>query len=315
VPAFAQGVFTKLLRLKRYALGLVGFLLHSAFFAFVVVAVAASHDPEADVGYVVFLYVDYPASTFAGGLPGIFLFGGLLWFLYGFTLQAVLSCRKRSDLLWLAPPAGVLALMFAIPWVMFLSLPKWQQEWTLGTSADNSGDSGGAVRHVAEAIRLASPEDNLNYGLSEYLGEVFVGRHEYDQAEKAFLSYLSLAVKQNASRNDWDVARGDSGPANVLAAYNELAQVYQLAGDPQKEKQARLEAAKWNRIRSKGDSVQEADCWGRIAEISYEAGDQKSGIELMQKAITMEGATHPPGETSSINDMRDELSKWKAAQP
>jgi hypothetical protein len=205
--------------------------------------------------------------------------------------------------------------MFAIPWVMFLSLPKWQQEWTLGTSADNSGDSGGAVRHVAEAIRLASPEDNLNYGLSEYLGEVFVGRHEYDQAEKAFLSYLSLAVKQNASRNDWDVARGDSGPANVLAAYNELAQVYQLAGDPQKEKQARLEAAKWNRIRSKGDSVQEADCWGRIAEISYEAGDQKSGIELMQKAITMEGATHPPGETSSINDMRDELSKWKAAQP
>src|SRR5436309_3104298 len=78
--------------------------IHTALFVLVAIAVALSSDPEAPMGFYLFIELDYPLLRFYQlnlGPPVAMMpvLGGLLWFCYGFILQSLFSIHRIAGLL------------------------------------------------------------------------------------------------------------------------------------------------------------------------------------------------------------------------
>jgi hypothetical protein len=163
--------------------------VHTVLFAVIAVAVAASPDPEASMAYYVFVSLDYPISRLYQ-LPVLVspvvlmpVFGGLLWFLYGFVLQSLFTIRSHSSRWRLA--IGTLLLLFvcALPELFLKSLPGWEEQWHRGTAAREAKDLDKAVWHVSEAIRLSPKGNSILDGMWDYLGRLYMEQNDYPHAE------------------------------------------------------------------------------------------------------------------------------------
>jgi len=94
--------------MKRFLIPLVLVLVHAALVILIGTLIASSPDPESEMAWVLFFFIDFPASlcifapppTFSSTLssfavPILFL-GTIQWGLIGIVLQAVVSWLWRS---------------------------------------------------------------------------------------------------------------------------------------------------------------------------------------------------------------------------
>ena len=134
----------------------------------------------------------------------------------------------------------------------------------------------------------------------DYLGRLYMDQNDYSRAEAAFTNALAAATTKPNSR-----------PVDRLNAYNQLAWVYERAGNSQRRKECLQQASELNRIVYEGDSTQEAGCWHDLAEIAHEAGDSEEAQTLLGRAIALESRL-PHQDTWSLNHMKDQQKEWTA---
>ena len=294
-----------------YLLGLMLALLHAGLFILLSILVSASREPEAGMAYYLFWVIDAPIAKYDADLGWILIMGTLWWFCCGFAVQSLFLCRQKGGFLRLAVSLVALGLLFLSPNLRLLGKPSWEQAYIRGTQAANSGDTASGVRHLHEAIRLAGPENEFTISLYSYLGGLCVSLRDYDQAVEAAKTQVALALKRSGQRTEWDVGRSDAGPHQVMDAYNDLSTACRLAGQTPDEKTALLEAAKWDRIVFGGDSIQEANCWDSIAEITFNEGNRTTAIQLLEKAQAM-SAKFEPADSFTMTYINERLTEWKA---
>ena len=290
---------------NRFLLAFVLGGMHTALFLTVALLVSISDDPEAGMAYYLFVYLDYPLSRllqFGSSLTVVAVGGGILWFGYGFALQALISIRRVRDVVPLLISMTCIAILFALPELKLQSLPPWEEHWERGTEARESQDIDLAIRHVSEAVRLAPAGMQGHYRMWDYLGRPYMEKEDFPRAEEAFLAALSAARRKPGSR-----------PIDVLDAHNELSRFYQQAGNTDKEKEHLRKAIEYNRIMFEGDSTREASCWERLADIAFEAGDTDEAIRTLKKAVAMEEKVSRP-EDWSLGYMREKLERWSAKE-
>jgi len=120
VSPLSSGVKTMMTKNKtkfrKFLLATITGGLHTALFAAVGLGVAFSRDPQATMGFAIFLPLDYPLSrlvNLGSDFPGVFLLGGgLLWFCYGFLIQALFSIRSRKDIIPIFIVTSAIAALF-----------------------------------------------------------------------------------------------------------------------------------------------------------------------------------------------------------
>ena len=210
-------------RWKRFLLGGALALVHSLFALYIVVAVFRSSVPGAIDAFAVFGLTDWPILPLCppdiiGSITGICLFGGILWFCYGFTIQSLLAIRRLTDLPRFVIAALCVGFLLAIPELFLRSQPTWKQQWDRASALDldqEKYNSDQAINYVKEAIRL-SPKDNpMLPGMWDYVGNLYDTRNNYPAAEAAYEKSLSLIQ-----------AEPTPNPQDLLNAYNELAIFY-----------------------------------------------------------------------------------------
>ena len=111
---------------RRFFLGLLLSGIHSALFILVAILIAFSSDGEAGMVYYIFFWLDYPIShifAISPELGTMFFLGGLLWFSYGWLIQAIISIRSRYGLYWLTSSVSFLVLLLLLPELTLRSLP------------------------------------------------------------------------------------------------------------------------------------------------------------------------------------------------
>jgi len=247
-------------RMKWMLLAAILAAIHTALFALVTVAVMMSSDPDAGMGYYIFSRLDYPVSRLYPLLESAIalmpVLGGLLWFFCGFVLQSLFSIRGISGLRRFAVGLLLLGLVCTLPDIYLASLPRWEKHWHQGTATREGDDLSKAIWHMSEAVRL-SPKDNVILdGMWDYLGRLYMEQKDYAQAGGAFAGALAAAA-----------AKPNSRPVDLLNAYNELAWLYRSTGDKKHEEESLQKAIEFNRIVYGADSVQETNCWRRLAEL------------------------------------------------
>jgi hypothetical protein len=253
-------------RMRGMLLAAILAVIHTALFAFFTVAVVTSRDPEAVMGYSIFFRLDYPVSRLYPLLDStiwwiqsialIPVLGGLWWFLCGFVIQSLFSIRGVSCLRRFGVGILLLGLVCALPDIYLASLPRWEKHWLRGTSAREAHDFSNAVWHVSEAVHLSPKDNQILDGMWDYLGSLYMERKDYAHAEGAFAEALAAAA-----------AKPNSRPVDMLNAYNELARFYRTTADKQREGESLQKAIEFNRIVYGADSVQETNCWRRLAEL------------------------------------------------
>ncbi|MGA2034920.1 MAG: hypothetical protein ABSG68_21945 [Thermoguttaceae bacterium] len=94
--------------MKRFWLPLILVLIHAVLVIFVGTLIALSPDPEAEMAWVLFFFIDFPASLCIFAPPPAFLstlssfavpilfLGTIQWGLIGIVLQAVVNWLWRS---------------------------------------------------------------------------------------------------------------------------------------------------------------------------------------------------------------------------
>jgi tetratricopeptide (TPR) repeat protein len=132
----------------------------------------------------------------------------------------------------------------------------------------------------------------------DYAGGIYVEQKDYKHAEAAFTNALAFVT-----------AKPNPRPADQLNAYNELASFYRRAGGRDREKECLLKAIEFNRLVYQGDSVQEANCWQRLAEIAHDEGDSTEARVLIERAIKLDSSLPQP-DTWTLNYMKDEMKGW-----
>ncbi len=200
--------------------------------------------------------------------------------------------------------AGVLgvALIFMLPEFSLRSMPEWEEHWERGTEASNADNINFAIEHVAKAALLAPKDEYLLSGIWDYLGRLYMDQKNYKKAEKAFIQALSVVTERKEFR-----------PVDFLNCHNQLSWFYQRTNNKIKEEHHLKEVLKYNRLVYETDSVQEAGCWHRLAEIAYERGEIEDAFGLQTKAIEMESHAQR-GTDFSLNYMKEQLLKWKTEQ-
>jgi hypothetical protein len=144
---------------KYFLVGGIFAAIHTTLF--LLIAALMIFDLEAGMAYAIFFPLDYPLSRLYAwaGISPMLVFGGLLWFLYGFVLQNLFYLRRKTDFLRLIIGLLFIVLLYALPSVYLKSLPNWQSEWNQGTSAANSQKLDEAIQHISKAVQF-SPRDN-----------------------------------------------------------------------------------------------------------------------------------------------------------
>lgn len=290
---------------RWFFLGAILAASHTALFLLIALLVSVSGDSEAGMAYYIFYWIDYPFSRllhFGSGLEIILAGGGILWFLYGFVLQSLFRIRSIKSTL----PFGIgvlsIAFFFLAPEMSLVSMPDWEEHWERGTEARNSDNLDLAIEHVAQAAQLAPKDEYLLDGIWDYLGRLYLERKDYDDAERAFLNALDVVASRSKSR-----------PVDYLNCHNQLGWFYERVKKPEQEVYYLRQAIKYNRLVYDGDSIQEAGCWHRLAEIAYAQGEIGEAFDLQKKAIEMESHVQR-GSDFSLNYMKEQLERWEAEQ-
>ena len=276
--------------------------IHSAIFMLITGAVALSGDPMAGMAFYLFYSLDYPISRLYqlpaySSPPAMLIYGGLLWFTYGFIIQSLFSIRRMAGLLQLATGVAFLCYLCLLPEFSLKSMPAWKEQWERGTAASEK-DMETKNWHVAEAVRLAPKDEPSLGGMWDYLGRLYMNNKDYERAEEAFKTSLTFSPQ------------GPNPPSHTLWVYNNLSWLYERTGDTERRKESLLKAAEWNRILYQGDSTQEASCLHNLAEIARAAGDTAEAHALLERAIEIEARVSPP-DSFSLNYMKEQLDKWK----
>jgi len=278
--------------------------VHTAIFLLISAAVALSGDPMAGMAYYLFYYLDAPISRLyqlpAYSSPmAMLVFGGLLWFCYGFIVQSLFSIRHVAGILRLATGVAVLCYLCLLSEFSLQAMPGWKGQWERGRTASEA-DMQTKISHVAEAVRLAPKDEPSLAGMLDYLGRLYMNDKQYELAEQAFND--SLAVASN----------DPNPPSQTLWVHNNLVWLYERTGDTAKRQEYLHKAIESNRILYSGDSTQEAACWHQLAEIANAAGSSAEAQELLERAIQIE-ARVDSGHDFSLNYMQEQLAKWKNA--
>jgi Tetratricopeptide repeat len=277
--------------------------IHSAIFMYIAGAVALSGDPMAGMAFYLFYFLDYPISRLYqlpaySSPPAMLIFGGLLWFSYGFIIQSLFSIRRMAGLLRLTTGVAFLCFLCLLPEFSLKSMPSWKEQWERGTMASEE-DMDTKIWHVAEAVRLAPKDEPSLTDMWDYLGRLYMNNKDYERAEEAFKTSLIYAPQ------------GPNPPSQTLWVYNNLAWLYERTGDTERRKEALLKAAEANRILYQGDSTQEAGCLDDLADIARANGDIAEAHALLQRAIAMESRLPQHPGFSSLTYMQEKLDKWK----
>lgn len=290
---------------RRFLLGAIFAALHTTLFLLIALLVALSGDSEAGMAYYIFYWIDYPFSRllhFGSGLQMILLGGGMLWFLYGFTVQSLFRVRSIKSAL----PFGIgllgIASFFLLPEIFLVAMPDWEEHWERGTEARESDNLDIAIEHVAQAAQLAPKDEYLLNGIWDYLGRLYMERQDFDDAEQAFLNALRVVASRPESRS-----------VDYLNCHNQLDSFYERVKTADQQASHLHEAIKYNRLVYEGDSIQEAGCWHRLAEIAYAQGEIGEAFLMQNKAIEMESHVQS-GTDFSLNYMKEQLEDWKAEQ-
>jgi hypothetical protein len=278
--------------------------VHTAFFIFIAVAVALSGDPMAGMAFYLFYYLDFPISRLYqlpaySSPPTMLVFGGLLWFSYGFIIQSLFTIRRMAGLLRLATGVAFLCYLCLLPEFSLKSMPRWREQWVRGTTASEQ-DMETKIWHVAEAIRLAPKDESSLPDMWDYLGRLYMNNKDYERAEEAFEASLAVADQ------------GPNPPSQKPWIYNNLVWLYERTGDTERRKESLLKAAEANRVLYQGDSPQEAACLDDLADIARAAGDNDEAYALLEDAIAMESRI-PQNHLFSLNYRKEKLDQWKAA--
>jgi len=291
---------------RRFLIGLILGGIHSALFILVAILVAFSSDGEAEMLYLIFFFLDYPISRiFTIALTGselekIFILGGLLWFAYGLIIESLILIRSRHGARWLAGSLLFLIGLLLLPELALRSLPDWQEQWERGTAAAGSGDLAEAITHVSNAVELSPSDNPILDGMWDYRGHLQVNAKIYDAAEHSFKAALTGVQSRSSSR-----------PIDYLNAHDQLSWFYNRIEDLENEKFHLSKEIEYNRLVYEGDSIQEAGCWQRLAEIDFKSGKFREAIRILDKAITMEAGLEHTSEWS-LNYMKDQRKEWIA---
>jgi tetratricopeptide (TPR) repeat protein len=292
------------MRVRPFFLAGILFGIHTLLIVLAASLVAASSDPETGMVFGVFYWLDYPVSCLYQFFALVLSFpvltgvlGGVLWFLYGYVLQGLFRLRNKANLPGFLIGLVLLGLLCSSPVLYRKTLPSWQQQWEMGTLAENSQDLDGAIKHVEEAVQLSPKDNDFLYGMWDYLGCLYMQKKDYERAGAAFAN--ALAAAKNSARD-------------TLNVYNQLVWYNKTVADKQREKEFLGKAIEYNRIQHGGDSVQEADCMERLAEIAHEEGSTKEAQAWLEKAIAMDEHLPNNGNTFTLNYMHEELQKWSA---
>ncbi len=290
---------------RWFLLGAIFASLHTTFFLLITLLFALSGDPEAGMAYYIFYWIDYPLSRllhFGSGLGMVLVGGGILWFLYGVTVQSLFRIRSLKSVL----PFGIgilsIALFFLLPEIALVSMPDWEEHWERGTEARESDNLDLAIEHVAQAAQLAPEDEYLLNGIWDYLGRLYMERQDFDNAEQAFLNALKVVA-----------SRSESLPMDYLNCHNQLAWFYERVKKPEQQASHLHESIKYNRLVYEGDSTQEAGCWHSLAENAYTQGEIGEAFSMQNKAIEMEAHVQR-GSDFSLNYMKEQLEEWRAEQ-
>jgi tetratricopeptide (TPR) repeat protein len=104
---------------------------------------------------------------------------------------------------------------------------------------------------------------------------------DYGRAEAAFKSHLALVRAQPNPK-----------PQDLLGVHNPLGMVYYWSGNIENRKECLRQAIALHRTIHGGDSVQEAECWQRLADITHDSGDAKEAVVMLDRAIKMYSDLH-----------------------
>jgi tetratricopeptide (TPR) repeat protein len=252
------------------------------------------------MGYFIFAYIDYPlfelVNFFGMGLGVIFFGGAILWSLYGFALQALFAVRSRKGLILLATSLLGIAVLFAFPGLLLATKPDWETHILHGEKAAAAGKTELAIEHFIEALQLIPKDEYSRADNWDYLGNLYMEKKDYGNAEKAFSNALEIVVERPNSR-----------PSDFVDRYHRLAWFYKCTGNKQLEKHHLEEEIEYMSSH-KGFSVQEPECWHRLAEIAFASGDHATARELQLKAIEMD--RNSPLQLEESTRWKKQLSDW-----